>query len=673
MVSQVSDNKYHFETELQQAKTRWLNFQETRRIYDGYHNRTIPTELQPELKTIQQGIDYRTPLIEKANGDWQDILTTNPTNFDLHPVSQTSEAKEQGRRILQVTTRGWEYENPQRRWDRARGEGQVRHGVSFARLCYEPPVEPETDGDDAGEQLKDRKKKMRRRRWPFSWKDMDPYGCYYIGDETDEGGPPWFAYEYELPFIKAREEFVKEDNYLDLDSTGSLGWYGQDQALRANTSERASMYGNKWVRVVMIDCEDPDGRECPLDGCDHKQRIIRIYVTNQEGDPQLDDATLFEEYDSPFPGCSFFAIGGRMSLQSRDPAFRFLAMLKTLYVEGQYENHLTTTLMVGMRRDMGNQGLYVDYSRADPRLLPENGELTFDFEALTESDKIGGFPGEIKRAPYALSPHMLPELNLHREAMAAGMPNAHLTGTANTEASNATGTAFLANEAQASLPASTLLAQTDAAILKSRRYEFHAIRFWGLSDPEGAPTVYAAVMTGNNKNVTYMGEQAKAGDVIEITASDLEDFDFDLEITTENETLAQQQARWLMTWDQYSKGVATPEDVIRAAGKRDVVGQMEKLRAAGIRANFAPYQARLDNEYVLTAASRIVGFDLTHLLQTDPAQLDPAQDAGGGGNSMGTNNIVTPPNSQMGRSAQQVAFAAGNPSLGTATGGSGSQ
>lgn len=666
-------DKYHFESELLQVKTRFLNFQTKRRAYDQLLRRETPTNLPPELESIQEGIDYRTAAIETASGDWQDILTTNPTLFDLHTISQDESDKETGRDILMFTARGWEYENQGRWWDRAVGESQVRHGLAVMQLCYEAPTEPTTDAKDASESLKQRDRKMRARRHPFTWKSCDIYSVYWMGDETVEGGPTFFAMETMVPFIDARRDYVKRQNQnpaddlrLDFDGAGQCGWYGEPQARTETTSELINTYGGQ-VRVVTIDALDPDGAECQLPGCDHKIRKIRVYICGEGQDPNED--TLYDEYESPFPGCSFFVIGGRMSLASRDPDSRFIPMIKQLYVEGQYENYLTTHLVTMIRADYGANSMYVDGTSADPRLAPEDGAgALIDFSQAKE-----GFlpwsPGEVKRLPRAFSQHLATELSAHRQAMQEAMPNKWLTGQADTEMANGTGTMGLQQAAQASLPASTLLAQSDSAILLSRRYEYHAIRFWGMAD-SSATTKYYAVMTGNNKGIEVMGKQPTAGDVYWIDAKKLE-LDFDLEILTENKTQVQQQTEWAVKKDQYQNGVATPEQLIRASGVRDVEGQKELLRAAGIRANFAPYQERLENEYLLTTMSRLIGFDLTHLLDMPIGALSPQTAGGATTQSNGAPNMTNTPGNpapQMNRSAQDLAYAAGS-AVGGPTGG----
>lgn len=635
----------NFEDKLRQAKERFGTFQEKRKTWDEYFRREAATILAPEIEPTQEGIDYRTADLEKATFDWVDSLTTNPTILDLAPVSEAQADKETGRDILMWLHRGWELENPGRSWDRAVGLGQTRHGLKVMQQTYKPPKEPKLADDLSPEEYtKAREKAMRNRRYPFGWRDCDIYGCYWLGDETREEGADFFAYEVEIPLMEAEETYRKEGKKLAC-NLGKTAWVGQDEAID-NPGDKTL---NR-VRVVTIDARNL-GEDCDVEGCEHPKRKICVYICGEDQGPN--EETLYEEYDSPFPGCSFHVIPGRMTTE-RSPDARFRPTILPLYVEAQWVNYLTTQLATMARKDYGPNNLYIDGAQADPRHVSEgvkDGMVEFK---MGEEGNLPWVPGDIKRVPNSISPHIITLIQMHQERMLAYMPNRYLTGNADVQASNATGTAFLQQAQQASLPANTLLAASDYIILRSRRYVIHAIKKWGLT--EAAPTKYYAVMSGNNSGVQVKGKQPRAGEVFYVTADSI-NLDFDLNVITKSETLMEQSERWRIGKDMFITGVYTPEQLIRAAGIDDVEGQKEDLRAAGIRADFYQDEKLIRRAYLLRRISSRTGVDVANLAPAPDQAGQPAASGGVGG----TTHIGPMLNQQQEaqqRSTRDVAMAA---------------
>lgn len=610
--------------QIEQAKTRFTSgsdeqdgFREKRQTWNELRKRQLKVVLPEEVVKGDDYFQYKTPELEKACFDWIDIGTTNPTMFDVVPIDQSSEAKEDARSVLMWSAHGWELENEARTWDAAVIEGQVKDGLKVMRLCCR---EQKVIKGDA-------KTKRKRQRHPFYWQDCDIFGVGWLGDETQEGGPSFAFYESEIPYLEAKSKYRKEGKQLAWKG-GKCGWYGQDEAVDK------SNFPHQTVKVTTVDCLDPNGEMCPLDGCEHVARKIYVFICGPDED--IDDGYLFEEYDSPFPGCSFFVIPGRRS-SDRDMDARFRPMIAPMYVEGEATNYLSTLLYAQIREDYGPSGYYIDYSQADPRVLPEDGSMTFEFHGASEGE-IQGFPGDVKRMPRTLSPHLPQEIAIHQQRMQEFMPNRFLTGSAYTEASNATGTAFLAQQQQASLPANGLLQKSDAAILKSRTYEYHAIQYWGLA----GETEWYAVMSGNNRNVTIRGEQPKHAEVFTVTASMLENLDFDLRIFTNSETLAEQQTRYQLARQKYMDGTITPDQFLREAGVDDIEGQKQQLRAAETYGLMVP-EVQAAKKAAITKIYKVLGgIDLmpAPAMGGMPGAPNPVNAAGGLG---GTTHFQQPP------------------------------
>lgn len=617
--------QYQLQTQIDQAKTRFLTFREKRKTWDEHLKREIDIELPDEVVKGDDYFQFHTPELEKAMFDWVDIGRTNPTTFDVITIDQSVEAKADGRSILMWSAHGWEQENKGRWWDAAVLEGQVRHGVKVIRLCYR----------DQKVLTGDAKSKRKLQRHPFYWQDCDIQGMCWLGDEAQEGGPNFAAYESEIPFTDAVAKYKREGHRFGVHQ-GKCGWYGQDVPL----DEEHHM---QTVKVTTIDALDPNGEMCAIEGCDHTARKIYVHVCGM--DEKISEDTLFEDYDSPFPGCSFFVIAGRSS-RDRDMDARFRPMILPMYVEAEATNYLTTLLYAQIREDYGPAGYYIDYSQADPRIMPEDGGTSFDFHGASEGT-IEGFPGEIKRMPRTLSPHLPTEIAAHNQRMQEFMPNRFLTGSAYSEASNATGTAFLAQQQQASLPANGLLSQSDEAIMTSRKFEYHAIQFWGMADGE-SPTEWYAVMTGNNRNVQVKGKQAKHNEVFKVTAKMFEELDFDLQSLTKSETLAEATARYQLARQKYLDGVITPDQFLREAGADDIEGQKIQLRAAETYGLMVP-EVMAAKKAAMTKIYKVrAGIDLMPAPATGalPDTENPVSASGGLG---GTTHFQQPPGFQEGQ------------------------
>jgi len=668
----MPDNKNSVSDQLRQAKSRFTKFQESRKNYDKILARDFPTELPPELTGAQEGLDYQTPDVEKAVFDHMDVLVMNPTVYDVLMLEDSDTARETGRTNLLWTTRGWEYENHNRWWDRAVAEGQVRHGKKTMALRYHPQKEPDVDvgekpGDEASEEEhteyankrnKARDDEFRKRQHPFFWTDCDIYGCYWLGDERREEGPDVFFYEYEIPYIEAIHRFSAPGKKFSLSDAGKVGWLGEGE------SDPCSNPDQKTVKCLVRDGRDLSGRRCIIPGCDHPQRTISIYVTESGESSEYDDEAV-EEYDSPFPGCSYFVIGGRSSTD-RDPDRRFRPLMYPLYVEAAWQNYLNTVLATMARTDYSDDYFYLDTSKAPPHVtIPEGGTAVQIEQADLQGGNIPTLPGTVQRFPKTMSPHLMEMLNQSLKRLETYMPNRFVTGQAFTEASNATGTAFIQQAQQAALPYNMLLSASDEAQLKSRRYEYHAIRYWAEAEPADAKTRYYSVMTGNTDIVKMSRHSTSAGEVVWVDANKVAN-NFDLQVRTKSETLAEEGARWLQAKDQHMYGVLTTDQLLRAAGTDDIQGQKEALRMEEIRADVQPLITEIRRRRIIQKASVRTGMDFGALIGQPvfnpdqsvntqmPPETPPTAPQGGPPQAPQTSAPTTPPNSIMGRSIQQA-------------------
>ena len=604
----MAENSY-YEDQLAKAKTRFtsatslaspLSLHDRMLGHDKLLNRNDPVELQGELGASQEGIDYQSYELEKALFDHQDILKMNPTLFDVIAYSQSARAKQVARDIMLWCGKSWEVEDYGRSWDIGSSGGQVKHGFTVQRQMWkEQDLKGDYDEDDSGN--------IRRKRHPFYWKLAEPYGVYWLGDEQSEYGPDICFYEYELPYLEMQKNYKRrnesgEYEYPTIDSLDKLNWLAQDQ--RIDTEPEMEI-----ARVVVCDYRD-SARDCPIEGCNHPQRVIKTFICRKDG--RIDDDNYVTEVDSPFPCCSFYIIGGRMQLDETDPNLRFRPLIGPLLGEGQMVNYLTTLLLAMIRKDYSLSRLYLDVSAVQNQSLLPSGEdaenQVLEFPQPDEG-KIAFFPGEIKRMPSEISQHLLAELANHKEKMSEYKPNRFAIGDAYSEASNATGTAYIAAQQQSSLPYNTLLAESDKAILKSRLAEIHAIKFWALSDPEGVSCRYYAVTSSDQTHVKYTGKPPKAGEVIWVDAAKLSSIDYDIIIKTQSLTQAEQGALWNLAVDQHERGALPTDRYIAATGTDDVVGTMEQLVLDKNRALIQPHIDQLKTQAMLRIFYGQTGID----------------------------------------------------------------
>ena len=591
--------------ELRRAKERFQqnnnDWKNKRELWDRLLERKEPVTLPPELTGSQEGLDYQTPDLEKTMFDHVDVLVMNPTLYDLETLDDSATARAKGRDILLWTARGWEKENEGRWWDRVVAEGQVRHGAKVMGLRWRPQTEPDLDYGDAEqaeENLTARSESAKRNPHPFYWIDTDLYGCYWLGDERREFGPDVLFYEYEIPYIDAQQRFSGEKSF-SLSHAGKVVWLGEDEV---NPEE----FDGETIHVVVRDGKKLDGSICQLPGCTHPQRTIALFAF-LEGQA-IDDANMIDEVDSPFPGCSYFVIGGRVS-SNRDPHKRFRPLMYAMLAEAAWINYLNTTLATMARTDYADEFFYINLANVPEWVrLPEGGDRMVVERPEPGSGEIPMYPGPVQRYPKEASQHLITLLDQANQRMASYKINRFLTGEAFTESSNATASAFKNQFQQAGLPYNALLAESDTAQHRSRRYEYHAIRWWGMTDPEDAKTRFHAVMSGGNARGVRTGKAAKPGEAIWVDADKLT-LDFDLRILTESQTLAEQEQRWFIAKDQYLFGVLEPDDLIRAAGFDDIEGQKEKLRSFYIMQDAEPMIREMTLAAVQRRLSILTGID----------------------------------------------------------------
>ena len=643
------------QSQIEQARQPFIGtFKEARELWLQLIDRELAPDVEDHLRKLAEGFDYRTPDLKKQVRDWISINKTDTTYIDVISTDASVEAKKKLRNVLHWLGRGWEYENEGRVWDRICIESQATTGVMVARLNWHPQLDPKIDRDlEPDAYMKKRKELLKKRKHPFYWTYPSIFGCGWLGDDDNEYGPDFFVYESEIPYIEAIGKYRKEGQKLGYGADGKYCWLGRDDAIDES-------WHDKTIKVTIVDSRDLDGGECPCAeyGCDHPMRKICVYICDSGQQASEDD--LYEEYPSPFPGCSFFIVGGDLR-NSRDPHKRFMPVMYESFTEAEWTNGLTTRLAAQMSEDYGPNRYYLDYSQTARELMTgEDGQLILDWDYNASAEgKIHGLPGELKRPPSTISAHMLSLITMHRERLERFSINRFLTGDTAHEASNATGTAFLQTTEQAGVLPSMLLGEADRAQLRRARYVIHAIKYWGTFDPPGVePTPYTVVHTGNDSYIKYRSSKPQAGEVAEVSAQLFYDLDFDIVITTKSETLQEQGARYLQATDKKEKGAWTTEQWLRDSGVDDVEGQLELLDLEKKRKDFAPHETMIANMEILRLFEAGLGISVVGMFGgAPPSAPQPQQNGNGVAPTAVTNTpgtaIGIPGNNLIGRTINQ--------------------
>ena len=623
--------------EISQLRDTFAAFKRQREdVWAPLVRRQLPAILPPELKSVQEGLDYEMPDLARAKADYTAILQINPTDFAIAVYDHRERQKKYGSDILLWSAAAWYVLNTGRWWDRKVGEGEVTEGLKIMALRWTPQDMPEKADEASREHF------YRQRRLPFFWEDVRTTACYWL--ET-RGEPNVFYYEYERFVLEAAQStYSREGKKLrpSVDTAGRLSWLGEAEIPEKSATQK---------RLQFLVRDSPTEEDCPLEGCDHKMRSI-CYLIKGEGNKD-EEWEEIEKFNSPFPGCSFFVISSGPNNES-DPHEKHRPLMEDLYVEVQWVNFLITLLAVQAKGELTNADLYMPLDHASPEALSwwsarvdeAGGSPTqVDLNKVTPGS-IPVTPATFQRIPRPSSEHLMALIQIHLARVRSLMPNRLLTGAALEEATEATGTAFLQQAQTATVPLNPLLASSDAAISKAFEYMYHAIRYWQYESASDYQVPYYLPISDR---VNVVGVSPKMGDVVYITAEKLET-DFQLLIETKAETLAEQTARWLDAKDKARSGIYTVEQLIKAAGIRDVEGQKGKLALARLRRLAAPFVENLQLLELKRMFEAEMGISLG--TETDVAARPPGPPGPPVGPPAGNGATTLNPIPVMGRAVQ---------------------
>ncbi len=577
--------------EWRQLEQRFSDFHLYRDVESGWWNelrrRETEPNIQPELKPLQEGISFRSPAVEKAVSDWKAILKMEPTIIDARVSGLSQQARDTERDLALYFRRSWDLQNPRREVDDRVAEGQIIHGIKFERKCWKPFELP-----DENEALPP----------PFHFENCVIDGFYWPGGIVDPDGPVWYRYSVSVVECGITNS---DGEKLTLDDMGHVGWLSSDEPYDYTKDPQ------KKVHVIVRDWPAIDGEMCCLDDCDHPQRYITTYVC--ASGKKMTDAEEVETIASPLRTNSFYGIGGLLMQTERDPHQVYRPLLLPLYELIQWKNYLVTLLAVLVRNEAKDDS-YINVGETNPQtlmaVLPENEQGSRQAADMPQAgaNQIPLHPGPVERYPKITSEHLVFLIKQCDEMILTYLPNRYLTGNADIQASNATGTAFISQSQAASVIPSVLLAETDGGLIeRSIKDECHAYRYWSHYCPDDSQPKWVVSITGNE-----LATRGKAGDQVFIDAKKCA-VDADWIIKTGNETWTEKQARWSLAKDKWLNGVYTEDDLIREGGIYDVQMQKELLYSERIVHALAPYEDEMARLVLLRRATIKTGMDFSQL------------------------------------------------------------
>ncbi len=591
----------HIEHEIQSLESRFENFYKLRGekgLWRQAVQRTLPSAIPGSLAVKQDGIEYQGADLEKAIEDHVAVLKLNPPQFSYYVPGTTKASRDLERDHLLAKTAWWIRDiNPQRRWETRVYEGLVRDGlkIEWLRSRELPGMEEQEDLDTC----------------PNRMHNTLLDGQYWT-DEGDTGDADCHYYKYSVP-VYGSDIQNQDGDKLTLNEDNKVGWIGADE------NHDWSSTNTKKIDVIVRDSRDLIGI-CPLKGCDHPLRRITIYACPQGG-KLATDAEQVDSYQSPFPGSSFFIIGGHMFLTERDPDKIYRPLMGPMYYLQDWLNLLITWHAVLAFQEADDSQLYGNASQAKPEnlslLTGEDGPSNTAKLPDTGPNELPVYGFSIDRLPKKTSTEVMTLITRCLEMMVEFKPNRFQVGLNYGEASNATASANLAALQQSGIIYSPLLDEVAGAINKWDSYTDHQIRWYSYIEPDNAKTRYYATVSGDM--ATKRGESVYLDEKKCSTPHDLV-------VTIENLTWAERQAKWYLSYAQFQAGVKTVDDLIKDSGVFDVEAQKRMLEGDKVRQSLAPMFTRMLDLYLVKEASVNTGTDFGQLLQqTVPQQGQPGQ------------------------------------------------
>lgn len=617
------------ERQLKTQESHYADFHDFRGQMGRWRNvvrRQNPEAIPPALALQQDGIDWQSPAPQKYIQDHIGILMMNEPRMDVMTYGEGQKYRDNERDQLLTKFTWWhDVVNKARRVEARVHEGMVRDGVKVEWLRPKPISEHMTA--------------------PNYFQNTVLDGNFWL-ENFDADGPDVHWYKYTVELVDSNIKNKAGEKY-SIDAYGKSCWLGADEPHDFATIK------DKKVDVYVRDANDLAGKLCPVEGCDHVQRVISIFCC-PTGESFKDNAETVESYPSPFPGSSFFIVGAHTFQTDRDPHWIYQPhLMAPVYVIQAWLNMLITWWAVLAKEESSDAGLYLNKSNAQPANEPQgNAEGNDDTVRLpdTAAGEMPVFNGSIDRIPKVTSAHLSQLISQFTDMLKEYAPNRFQMGVNYTELSNGTASSNLSALQQSGILYSPMLDAMSSFMNKWDAYTDHQIKYNDIFNPG---TKYWANVS-DDPNIASYRTTIKRGEQVYLDASKC--LPHDIIISISNKTYAEKQADWYLANSQYQSGVLTSEDLIKAAGVFDVIGQMERLFKDGVRRSLQPLMTRMFDLKLVREATIRTGTDFGQAFQ----QVAPQEPRG---EQNGT------PSTQAANTARQMNPTVSLPPMSTPAGG----
>ena len=599
---------------LKQCQTPFAEFKEYRENWRDLVHRSIEPDMDVRLGS--DVAHYTSPDLEEAEHDFADILTMNPTRFDVAMREQGEHAKQAGNDAKLLAAHTWAFVENRGRWiDRANAIGQARYGVNILRMLHNAIEEPEIEG------VKDREEAMKQMPWPWYFEQASVLGSSWLSKRQ---GYKTFAYEYEVPVLSARDDYEIKGAMLNkgktskpydddrfyrpaVDKLGHMVWLGADDA------PDESVWNNV-LKGIVIEYQNED-KPCPI-CADHHPLWCGIELLRADGEP-IEDGEIIQEYVLPYKHSGTFrVVPGRVVEQETDPHRKYRPLEYRLLVEATIINWCDSMLQTLVNRDSSDSRVYASLAKLSDEVAHRIPDEFWAKMSIPLPDAGSGelpiVPAELLAWPSQMSETLIEYRDRAVERFEKAKPNRFLTGQNFAEAESGTGSANLQSTQQARLPFGWLLAQSDDFMLKAKEDQFHAVRYWDyLAESKEEEMKFYVSLTGQEE---VRKGSAESGQQVYVSATKL-DYSFDLVLRTESETLQEQIQKQTQALLLHDKGWLDPEQTVERLGYPDTEDQLRRLAKYRLQKQMAPLKLELQ-----TSALKAI---LWAVADIDPALMQP--------------------------------------------------
>lgn len=625
--------------ERDQLTSDFGTFKEFRQVegtWNMIRRATLAPDLPPELRRYAEGAVFMAEKLDDAIRTLILIKSNNPTRFDavIYGSGETQRHLESNWKLIMANT--WDSNHNVMRWlDDYVYESQTTFGIAAPQIHFKKKVYTEENGRPIS-------------NWPMSITKTLIDGFEFKGDYLN---PSVAFYSYSLSAIDCdvKNQKGERPSYGVGYDKDNLGWVGEDLPEDFYTAN-----ANKKIQIIVRDGET--NADCPLEGCNHKQRRITVYICKDGGTEK--DYDELESYDSPFTRCSFVIVPGDIRHNERDPHRIFKPSAWVLYGIIQKYNTWMQMLLAMLRQQLSNDSKVINAGGTNPDTFAaiQGAEDAGQAETVklpeTGSREIPITPGAIQSIGNPSIDGLLRMLDETKRDWDEHKPNPALVGQM--AVSEVAASAAVIQVEGAGITIGGDLKNWDGQIVRFYEEARHAILFNSYFEPDDAKTKYVIGVGGTDNVMGY--RDAKIGDQIYMDEARAKR-EVKFVARTSKETPSEATNRKMTAITGFNEGILTRQQRAEAWDIFDYPMQEKELFREEVRKFLMPMKLRRVAKRVVSTSAAKTGVDMGEEPMVDA--LPVPED-----NGSQTHNTVAANNERMHQNPVQA------PVTGNPTGGS---